>query len=51
MSRFGFIIFEHAHVENRNAIFGRMNIDKVRIHNVHNNFIWNAYFLRKHNLH
>ena len=38
------------HVENRKAIFGRMNIDKVRIHNVHTNLIRNAYFLRKHNL-
>ena len=38
------------HVENRNAIFGRMNIDKLRIHNVHTYFIRNAYFLRKHNL-
>ena len=35
------------HVENRNAIFGRMNIDKLRIHNVHTYFIRNAYFLRK----
>ena len=26
------------HVENRNAIFGRMNIDKVRIHV--SDFIW-----------
>ena len=30
------------HVENRNAIFGRMNIDKLRIHNVHTYFIRNA---------
>ena len=35
------------HVENRNAIFGRMNIDKVRIHYVHHDFIWNAYFFEK----
>ena len=26
------------HVQNRNGIFGRMNNDKVRIHNVHRAF-------------
>ena len=35
------------HVENRNAIFGRMNIDKLRIHIVHTYFIRNAYFFEK----
>ena len=35
------------HVENRDAIFGRMNIDKLRIHNVHTYFIRNAFFFEK----
>ena len=34
-------------VENRNAIFGRMNIDKLRIHNVHNIFFLKCLFFEK----